>query len=220
MSFARLFGDELAFLQEVGKDFAAANPTLAPLLADEGGDPDVRRLLEGFAFLTAKLRERMDEDLPELLQDMVAVLAPQLLAPVPPLTTVEWLPRPRALSRAETLPRGTKLRSRPVHGTSCRFMTCYDVQLAPLRLAALTLDEGPRGATLRLRFETTEPLPLGSLGLDRLRLHLSGHLALLRRELLLKLGRHLGLHVGHLLHLEHVALDLLREGVRLGVGHN
>ena len=174
MSFARLFGDELALLQEVGKDFAAANPTLAPLLADEGGDPDVRRLFEGFAFLTAKLRERMDEDLPELLQDMVAVLAPQLLAPVPPLTTVEWLPRPRALSRAETLPRGTKLRSRPVHGTSCRFMTCYDVQLAPLRLAALTLDEGPRGATLRLRFETTEPLPLGSLGLDRLRLHLSG----------------------------------------------
>jgi type VI secretion system protein ImpG len=45
MSFARLFGDELALLQEVGKDFAAANPTLAPLLADEGGDPDVRRLL-------------------------------------------------------------------------------------------------------------------------------------------------------------------------------
>lgn len=174
MSFARLFADELAFLQEVGRDFAGANPNLAPLLADEGGDPDVRRLFEGFAFLTAKLRQRMDEDLPELLQDLVAVLAPQLLAPVPPMTTVEWLPRPRALSASQIIPRGTRLRSRPAAGTACRFVTSFDVALAPLRVAGVTVDEGPRGATVRLAFETTEPMPVGRLGLSRLRLHLAG----------------------------------------------
>ena len=174
MNFARLFADEIAFLKEVGGDFAAANPTLAPLLAEEGGDPDVRRLLEGFAFLTAKLRQRMDEDLPELLQDLIAVLAPQLLAPVPPMTTVEWLPRPRAVSAPQLITRGTKLRSRPVAGTSCRFTTCFDVLLAPLRVAGVTVDEGPRGATLRLSFEATEPMPLARLGLGRLRLHIAG----------------------------------------------
>ena len=174
MNFARLFADEIAFLKEVGGDFAAANPTLAPLLAEEGGDPDVRRLLEGFAFLTAKLRQRMDEDLPELLQDLIAVLAPQLLAPVPPMTTVEWLPRPRAVSAPQLIARGTKLRSRPVAGTSCRFTTCFDVLLAPLRIAGVTVDEGPRGATLRLSFEATEPMPLARLGLGRLRLHIAG----------------------------------------------
>ena len=174
MSFARLFADELAFLQEVGRDFAGANPNLAPLLADEGCDPDVRRLFEGFAFLTAKLRQRMDEDLPELLQDLVAVLAPQLLAPVPPMTTVEWLPRPRALSAPQIIPRGTRLRSRPAAGTACRFVTSFAVALAPLRVAGVTVDEGPRGATVRLAFETTEPMPVGRLGLSRLRLHLAG----------------------------------------------
>lgn len=186
--FARLFADELAFLREVGRDFATANPTLAPLLAEEGGDPDVQRLLEGFAFLTARLRQRMQEDMPELMQDMLSVLAPQLGLAVPSLTTVEWAPTPRALSRPAPIPRGTKLRSRPVAGTACRFETCYDVTLAPLRLAALALDEGPRSATLKLRFETTEPLPVGRLGLERVRLHLwSGARPGLGAELLRRL---------------------------------
>ena len=40
---------------------------VAGLLAERSGDPDVERLLEGFAFLTGKLREKLDDELPVIL---------------------------------------------------------------------------------------------------------------------------------------------------------
>ena len=49
--FNRYYEDELAFLREMGAEFARANPAAAPFLAERGADPDVERLLEGFAFL-------------------------------------------------------------------------------------------------------------------------------------------------------------------------
>ncbi|MGH7298137.1 MAG: type VI secretion system baseplate subunit TssF, partial [Polyangiaceae bacterium] len=53
--FNKYFQDELAYLRELGREFSQAYPTLAPLLADRGVDPDVERLLEGVAFLTGRI---------------------------------------------------------------------------------------------------------------------------------------------------------------------
>ena len=50
-----------AAIRELGKEFAERNPRLAPFLAVEGQDPDVERLLEGFAFLTGRLRQKLDK---------------------------------------------------------------------------------------------------------------------------------------------------------------
>ena len=57
--FSKFYQGELAFLRSMGKAFAQANPTTAGMLAERGGDPDVERLLEGFAFLAARVRERI-----------------------------------------------------------------------------------------------------------------------------------------------------------------
>ena len=172
--FARLFADELAFLREIGSEFAAANPTLAPLLAEDGGDPDVHRLLQSFAFLHARLGQRLQAGLPDLMHDLVAALAPGFLRPLVPMTTVQWTPVPRALARAELIKSGTRILSRAIEGTSCSFKTCYDVEIAPIQVTSIKIDEGARTSFLTLKFETLDGVSLGDIGLNRLRLHLNG----------------------------------------------
>ena len=52
---------ELNSLRTDGVEFAKENPGLSSFLAKEGQDPDVERMLEGFAFLTGRLHQRFDE---------------------------------------------------------------------------------------------------------------------------------------------------------------
>lgn len=172
--FARLFADELAFLREIGAEFAAANPALAPLLAEEGGDPDVHRLLQSFAFLHARLGQRLQAGLPDLMQDVLTALAPAFLRPIVPMTTVQWTPVPRALSRSEVIKSGTRVLSRLIEGTSCTFKTSYDVEISPIQLKAVKVDEGVRTSFLTLKFATLDGVAVGDLDLQRVRLHLTG----------------------------------------------
>ena len=61
--FNKYYQDELTYLRELGREFAQAYPGVAPMLAERGGDPDVERLLEGVAFLTGKIRQKIDDEL-------------------------------------------------------------------------------------------------------------------------------------------------------------
>ncbi|SFV57462.1 Protein ImpG/VasA [hydrothermal vent metagenome] len=67
---------ELNSLRVEGAEFARKNPGLSSYLAKEGQDPDVERMLEGFAFLTGKLRQKFDEELPEVAHNLVQLLWP------------------------------------------------------------------------------------------------------------------------------------------------
>jgi len=53
MAFDQIYAAELARLHSLGHEFATENPTIASYLSGSSGDPDVERLLQGFAFLTA-----------------------------------------------------------------------------------------------------------------------------------------------------------------------
>ena len=52
---------ELSALRELATEFAAAHPALASRLSGPSPDPDVERILEGVAFLTGRVREKLDE---------------------------------------------------------------------------------------------------------------------------------------------------------------
>ena len=71
MSVARYFQDELDTLRVFGEIFSRYHPKLAAYLSERGTDPDVERLLEGFALLTARLREKIDDQLPEVTQSLL-----------------------------------------------------------------------------------------------------------------------------------------------------
>lgn len=155
--FSKYYQSELGYLREVGKEFARINPTLAGLLSERGGDPDVERLLEGFAFLTARIRERMDDAVPEVLHGLTELLLPHYLRTLPACSIVELTPNFKALRGCQQVPAGSMLASNPVAGTSCLFRTTAEVSLLPLTLQGAALEPLPVSApSLRLSFQGPE----------------------------------------------------------------
>ena len=173
MAFNRYFHDELSALRELGKEFSLRNPRLAPFLAEEAQDPDVERLLEGVAFLSGRLRQKLDDELPEVTHALMALLWPGFLKPLPAMSVIKFSPI-ISLSETQLLPRGVEVESIPVDGTACVFRSCYDTEINPLEIVALDKHERPKGAMVKLDIELTAPVSLSDLKLKKLRFFLLG----------------------------------------------
>jgi type VI secretion system protein ImpG len=187
--FNKYYQDELAYLREMGRDFARIYPEAAHFVGEASQDPDVERLLEGFAFLTARVRQKLEDELPELTHTLLETFFPHYLRPIPSFTLIQFEALPQAAREVRTIQRGVEIDSALVDGTACRFRTGYDVQLQPLVLDNVVLKaEAP--PALKLRFRIPEGVDLGKLGLSTIRLHLAGD-AVVSRALYLCLCRYL-----------------------------
>lgn len=175
MAFNKYFQDELSFLREMGQEFSVRHPKLSRYLSETSDDPDVERLLEGFAFLTGRLREKLEDELPELSHSLITLLWPHYLRPVPSMTIMEFTPVDNALSETTVIPRGTKIAGPNQDGTRCLFQTCYDVPIAPVTLTGAEVISTRAQSILQLSF-SSQGSGLGTLGLDRLRVHLAGEI--------------------------------------------
>ena len=176
MSFNRYFQEELLYLRDMGKEFADAYPKLAPFLAGKGNDPDVERLLEGFAFIAGRIRQKLDDELPELTHTLLSLLAPNFLRPLPATSILKFTPMLGAVTEKKTIEAGTDIDSVPVDGTPCRFRTSYPVDLYPLHLEKIELENIGAGARLKLRLKLHQGIALDKIKLDNLRLHLNAEL--------------------------------------------
>ena len=67
-------------------------------LSEEGDDPDVERLLEGFSFISGRIRQKLEDDLPEVSHSLINVLWPNYLRPVPSMSILEFVPRKNAVN--------------------------------------------------------------------------------------------------------------------------
>ncbi|VED48973.1 type VI secretion protein ImpG [Raoultella terrigena] len=191
----RYYEAEMRYLREAGKEFARAHPDRAAMLnLDKTGarDPYVERLLEGFAFLMGRLREKLDDDLPELTEGLVSLIWPHYMRTIPSLSVVVFSPEWRLLKQAEVLPEGFPVLSRPVgpDKTVCRYRTTREVLLQPIHLAHAHLLTEPDGrAAIRLRFECASKVDWVKSGIDKVVIYLDAespvasalHLALTRR---------------------------------------
>ncbi|MEX1366588.1 MAG: type VI secretion system baseplate subunit TssF [Nannocystaceae bacterium] len=154
---AKYYESELAYLREMGREFALVHPSTAGLLAERGNDPDVERLLEGFAFLTARIREKVDDAVPSIVQGITDLLLPHFLRPIPATSIIQYSPSLKALRGAQPIARGAKVASAPMQGTPCLFRTTQDVELLPLQVSGAQLDETSASKpVIRLMLETTE----------------------------------------------------------------
>lgn len=131
---ARYYESELAYLREQGRALAKKHPRTAGLLAERSDDPDVERLLEGVAFLTAAIRERIDDAVPELAASYAGMLVPALTRFVPPTSVVEYRPEVLGLRVPELVPRGTTVSGTGASGVQASFRTTAPVLLLPLTL--------------------------------------------------------------------------------------
>lgn len=179
--FNKYYGDELKFLREMGREFSRTHPALSHYLMEEGSDPDVERLLEGFAFLTGRIRQKLDDQLPEFTHTLMEMLWPHYMKPIPSMAILEFEPKetlrgpqrvPRIKTEVESVT--VKLEAADEKGTRCRFRTCYDVELLPLEVDDVILE----GQRLRLRLRLLGGTKFSDLNLRRLRLYLHGERAL------------------------------------------
>ena len=185
--FNKYYQDELAYLRDMGREFAALNPESAGWLAQPGVDPDVERLLEGFAFLTARIREKLDDELPEFTHSMLQLFWPHYLRPVPSCTVVQFNPKQKAAGKLQQIKRGTEVASKPIDGTPVLFRTTADVEVSALKVSELEVGP-PSSPYIRLGLELTGA-QLAKLKLKKLRLFLTGGAAV-TRALRLALGRY------------------------------
>lgn len=167
------YDEELDYIRNLAREFGATHHEAAHLV-EPGQDPDVERLLEGFAFLAAQVRQTLDDDFPELTQGLFNMLWPHYLRPVPSLAIEQFKPRPGALRQSLRVPHGAQV----VSGESSpdlrfKYRTCWDVTIHPLDLDAATIETTRKGeSSLVLQFALQPNVKFDSLDLSRLRLYL------------------------------------------------
>jgi type VI secretion system protein ImpG len=203
----RYYDRELRHLQTGAKEFAREFPKIAGRLAIEDFpcvDPYVERLLEGFAFLTARVQLKLDSEFPRFTQNLLETVYPSYLAPTPSMCIAQFNhdTAEAGLADGYVIPRNTVLRSAATRDlASCEYRTSHATTLWPLRIeeaqyytrnvGVLDLSRpwggestAPTGgppkanypvrAALRLRLTTTANVPMNKVGMKNLRLCLTG----------------------------------------------
>ena len=139
----RYYNQELQHVREMGAEFARQFPKIAARLGVDGievSDPYVERLLEGFAFLAARVQLKLDAEFPRFTQRLLEILYPQFLAPTPSMLIAQFRPdmNDGNLASGFVIPRGSSMRSQLGKGdaTACEFRTAHEVRLLPLEVAA------------------------------------------------------------------------------------
>lgn len=151
--FKEYYHKQLQELREDAREFADLYPSLAPMLAGQSPDPDVERLLEGVAYLTGALRQKLDDEFPEIIHGLTDLVFPHFLRPLPAATMMAFTPK-RSLKESLLIRAGAELASEEVQGVRCRFRTTSTIELHPLVLQGATfIPTIGKAGTIRLSLE-------------------------------------------------------------------
>lgn len=142
--FLDFYNRELRLFTEHTKEFAEEYPGIAERLGGLVGDrmdPMVGGLLEGAAFLAARVQLKLKHEFPEFTNNLLEQLIPNYLAPTPSALLAGVMPlyADPALREGVRIPRGSYLdatyleRDRRV---ACRYRLAADVTLWPFDVAA------------------------------------------------------------------------------------
>lgn len=139
---------ELEYLRSAGAEFAGRYGKIADRLslsASGTQDPHVERLLQGVAFLNARVRQKLDDSFPELVDALLGVLYPHLVSPIPSSSILEFEldANQSEIVGGYPVKRGTFLESERVDGYGAKYQTCFPLQLYPLRVAVSELVTAP-----------------------------------------------------------------------------
>jgi type VI secretion system protein ImpG len=186
------YNRELLYLRRRAGEFAEDNPQVAGLLgldAPTDPDPHVERLMEGVAYLNARVRVKMEEEFPRFTQALLEALYPHYLAPTPAMGIIALRPLPGDGTPPGGVlhPRGSTMMASLAGDLTqpVQFTTGQDVTLWPLKLVGLeylptraaiaaACGEALGEAGIRFRIEATSAAPLSALAVDSLPLFLGG----------------------------------------------
>ena len=190
----RAYNEELIYLRETAREFGEEYETVAGRLGlntPNDVDPYVERLLEGVAFLGARVKLKLQDQFPDFTQHLLNAIQPHYLAPTPSMCVAAFEPQEgdQVLAKGFPIPRLTELNavSADEAGSSVTFRTGQEVVLWPLRIveaeylptrAAVAPYRGgagpPAEAGLRLRIASVGGVPLAKLAPEILPIYLDG----------------------------------------------
>lgn len=180
---------ELAYLRQQGARFSEENPKIAGRLGisnDVIEDPHVSRLIEGVAYLNAKLHKKLDDDFSEISDALLDVVYPHYQRPIPSCSIIQFSPHEEQLQASYKIPARTILETPQFQGEKCCFTTVYETELLPIKLVSAQMLGRPfatpganevRGANsvIHLRLKTFDnTIKLCDLLPDQLRFFLKG----------------------------------------------
>lgn len=201
----RLYRDERDYLRRYGKLIAKENPRLEMFLANKEADPKVERLLEGFSLLTARLREKIEDEFPEVTVPIITRLCPGYLRPVPALTVIEYTPDSRMLTTPVMILRGEQVMNRvkdsqPENARPgdegadgpppCIFTLCRDIRLLPLRTEAIQNRSSLSAGIMDMTFSITGHARITAADLNGISFWLGSDDECSRHQLYLWLSRY------------------------------
>jgi len=158
--FLKYFDGEMRYLKEAGLEFAKEFPELGRALGLDSSpvprDDSVERLFQGFSLMMAKLRQKIDDDIPELTEPLLSHLLPVINRTLPSTAVVELTPvAPELHVREEVLPVESELLTQPLGNDRqrCVYRTTRDLKVHPFALDSVSLITLPEGQqALKLRF--------------------------------------------------------------------
>lgn len=172
------FDAEMRLLHETAQHFAKSYPEQAAQLNLESlrdRDPNVERLLEGVAFLTAQIKQRIDDDLPDISASLLSQLWPQVLRPFPSVTIMQFKSRSGQLQLSHLIPAQTITHSNPVgdEKTVCKFSTVAPIKIQPLQIIGVeSAESSGKNGCLRILFQFDTGAQLEKLDLSKLTIYL------------------------------------------------
>ncbi|WP_115719849.1 type VI secretion system baseplate subunit TssF [Gallaecimonas mangrovi] len=181
----KYYNRELAYLRRQGAEFAQQYPKVAGRLriSEEAvEDPHVSRLLEGVAFMTAQIRQRLDGHFPELADVLLGSLYPDYQAPIPSMTVAELKPAP-ALSSHMAVPAGLSFTTQVENMPECYFSAAGNQVLANIDVKNAAFENAPfdaprpqgsQGAQAVIKLRLSSELDFSEIDLPFLRFYLHG----------------------------------------------
>jgi len=165
--FRELYNRELGVLEESAREFAEEFPGVAERLGGltrDSMDPMIKGLLEGAAFLAARVQLKIKHEFPEFTNNLLEQLVPHYLAPTPSTTIIAVAPPfdDPNLRDGMSIEAGSYLDARYVERerrVACRYRLCAGIDLWPIdivdgefiaqraAIAALGVDAGPEAVS-------------------------------------------------------------------------
>ncbi len=142
--FLEHYNRELKVLGEQAQEFAAEYPGIAERLGGLVGaraDPTAAGLLEGAAFLAARVQLKLKHEFSEFTSNLLDQIVPHYLAPTPSALLAQVVPPygDPALRDGRRIARGSYLDAVYVereHRIACRYQTAADITLWPFEVTA------------------------------------------------------------------------------------
>lgn len=125
-----LYLQERAYLRELAQCIAKESPHLSDFLT-ESYDPDIKRVFEAFAFLIANLRDKLDDEFPEVILGLLSRIWPLALCPIPPTTLLQFTPADGEHQGTANIPIDTSV-SAGLNGQLIDFKTCRPLHIEPV----------------------------------------------------------------------------------------